>query len=279
MADATDKMQVTVTNPGYQQRGELPKLIAELSSDDTWEASKFFSANAFPSLTHPFVRAAADQLALLRYACDLIATEVAADHGPFLASMKLLNVDPLRQFSTKIVFRNMAYHAGLSSALLSLKSGLDVYAKIISLMIKPDRKPALDGFNRTTVDGKVIRGGHSLTWLRKQPDFPGKAGLCTAVEEAIHGWMDEAIKYRDDAVHFGIIKGAAGSSLILTMPVAQITPAHVEPPRMPNGVPVHLYCKEVLSRLEEFLRVTLPLLPGINVKSLSLGSVEQPPPR
>jgi len=265
-------MQVTVTNPGHQFRGELPRVVAEFSSDYTWDASKFFNPNSFPQQHLSLVQAAADQLALFGYACDLIAAEVAADFEPFLASMRMVDIDNIGDISPKVYFRNMSYHAGLSTALLSLKSGLDVYAKLISLMIKPSRKPPLDGFNRTTVEGKDIRGGHALQWLERQADFPGKAALHRAIATAIHGWMDEAIKYRDDAVHFGRVKGAVGSSIVVTKPVALMSAADIAPPQMPNGVPVDNYCREALTLYERFLGETLPLIPGVRTDMLSLGS-------
>jgi hypothetical protein len=273
----TGRMQVRVGPPGWAGRGEIPTVVAEFSSDHTWSASGYFNENGFPDpACHSFVRAAADQLALLHYSCDLVAQEVASDPEPFLRSLSKIDIDHIRSFEKHtIVYRNMSYHAGLSAALLSLKSGLDVYAKLMSKLIEPNRKP-IDGFNRTSVDGIDVRGGYVLKWLAKLPTFAQHKLLHDAIASHIRAWINEAIKFRDDAVHFGNVPGAIGSYLKLTKPAAQVSQDDIEPPRMPNGLRVDVYCSSLYSRYCTFLRDTMPLLPGLVVAVLpGLGSNEK----
>jgi hypothetical protein len=248
----------------YRPDRSIEHLTITLASEHNWTASEVLSPNFFANNdVHDFVNSCADQLALLHYASELVAEEVAADPKVLIGSLSMNDYDSVMHVPHTVVFRNMAFYAGLMSALVALKNGLDVYAKIMSVMICPEKKP-LDGFNRTNVDGKDLRGGFVLKWLAKQSPADRYKPLYEVIEAHIKEWIDEAVGYRDTAVHFGRIPGTKGSTLVMSKPIAELTDRDVVPPKLPNGQPVDRYCAHIHERFKVFLADSSVHLPGFS---------------
>jgi len=257
----TDKAIVT---PKRRPDGSIEHLNITIPSSYNWIAAATIDPNCFADRrVHDFVNSCTDQLALLHYASELVAEEVAADPETLINSLRLGDYDNIRAFPHTVVFRNMAFYAGLMSTLVAMKNGLDVYAKIISATICPDKKP-LDGFNRTQVDGKDLRGGFVLKWLAKQSPVDRYKPLYDLIEAHIKEWIDQAVAYRDTAVHFGRIPGTKGATLVMSKPVALLTVQDVVPAKLPNGQPVDHYCAYVYERFKAFIAETAVHLPGFS---------------
>lgn len=176
--------------------------------DEIGELFKILNANAFPDALEQDVHACADKLGLMFYSFRLIEEEINKDLNRFIRELhfsyawNVFVFDPEKHKDIMLTYHSMKFQAGLQSFFISMKSMLDMYAQIISKLIKPDS--SLFGFNKGGFKGKRLVGGTLLNWIERTAPTPylNREQIITLLVNHIKRWIAKAVGYRDQIVHY-----------------------------------------------------------------------------
>ena len=226
-----------------------------------WEASALFNPNAFPSRIRPEARTCGDRLAILTHSVEIVLSEPGLNRGRLLEQIRthpsFVGFTPRADKPAVLVFHNLNFLSGLYSALVALKSLLDLYARLIAHLLVP--KASVFGFNKAPYKGRKISGGRFLNWVERSAptSFRNRDVLISLLLSHIDQWIDTAIGYRDAVVHDGFIRGMTEAMVPLDRESRQLSDREVLLPLMPNQMPVSEYCEHLVSFTRALLAETL----------------------
>jgi hypothetical protein len=170
------------------------------------------------------------------------------------------------------VFHNLSFATALNSALVILKSLLDLYARLIGKLLVPNGE--VFGFNSADFRGrKKLAGGRFLNWVERSTpaSFSARDEFVGVFLRHLSEWLDRAVEYRDNVVHDGVIPGLTEVTAALDKPIESLTEADLRLPRMPDGTDVTVYCDALVTRTRDLLFETLSFLPDMDFSLLLHG--------
>jgi len=228
------------------------KLI--LTGEEKWASFRFF--RGFPEKFQWITNSCGNRYALVCYHVKQLKFQLEQDIEDFLSwiNRKIIPAFPKKESKTFIVYyHGVGYLSALYGILISLKSLLDILAVLIYKSLPVNAK--FDGWGDR--GKKVI---NALTNNVSDQYKPKADYLKRVIECHWGGWIDEAVKYRDEIVHQGDISGLGHLKAILTGEKRQYSKDDILRPKMPNGNYVDDYCKNLKSMLEKFLQLVIPTL-------------------
>lgn len=240
-----------------------------------WSASALFNANAFSGHIRDDATTCGDRLAILTHSVDLVLREPGLDRPRLLDDIRrhpsFAGFKPQTDKPTILVFHNLSFVSGMYSALIALKSLLDLYARLIARLLVP--KASVFGFNSAAYEGRSISGGKFLRWLEGSTpsSFGHRDELVSILLSHVDAWLHEAITYRDAVVHDGFIRGMTEVMVPLDKELDQLRESDLTLPMMPDGIAVTEYCEKLVRQTRSLITDTLVLMPGIDFKLLSLS--------
>lgn len=253
---------------------QIPTRVVVVKPESWW-AFGFFNPNVFPDHVRSDLGACQDRLAVLVYSIRNVCEQIPEDVAYFLQVLQsdsaFTGFRPDPNKPTIAIFQNLEFLTGLNSSLLTVKSLLDVYTRLIARTIRP--KATLFGFNKANFHGRKLPGGRLLNWLERSTSFSSidSATLITIILHHIDGWISDAVTWRDEVIHDGTIARLEYMGVPLNSDLSKLRSMDILLPKMPNGVVVSDYCQTLKRNVALFLRETLSLLPGINQDMLPEG--------
>lgn len=246
----------------------------EIVSDEIVESSKILNPNAFPQDVGKKVWACADRVALMRYSLQLIEREINNDLTRFVNELNTgkswegFTPDP--QMYCVATYHSMSFQAGLQSFFISTKSALDIYAQIVSKIIKP--QSSLFGFNKGSFRGTRLVGGALLNWIEHNSpaSYSNKKRLIGLLINHIDSWISTVVGYRDQIVHHGNINSLREMCVPLPKRPQQIRKDEIILPAIKDKGDLLKYCNHSLQSIYRMLKETIPLLPNVDFELISL---------
>lgn len=241
---------------------------------ESWQSFGILNPNAFPSYLRPDVMFCGDKLALISYSVKIIQKEIDKDLNKFINKInygdEFKDFIPDPQKPILVTYHNIGFQVGVQSVFIAAKSMLDIYARIISKSIDPKSK--LFGFKKGTFRGKKIIGGSLLNWIKcNAPNsYTNKEKLIEILNAHIDNWVSDAVKFRDDIVHEGRLKGLIEMCVPLLKQSRKIEMDEIILPIIRDKGNVLEYCKQIQKNINHILKETLILLPNVNTKLLVL---------
>jgi len=239
-----------------------------------WESSRLFNPNAFPPHAKADASACGDRLAILAHSIELVLREPGLDPSLMLQQLRenraFNGFKPSPDRPSVIIFHNLNFLSGVYATLISTKSLLDVYSRLIAKLLVPSA--SVFGFNNSQFRGRNMSGGRFLKWIEGSvPKAFGKRDeLVSALLRHVDDWIDEAVTYRDAIVHDGFLPGMREAMVPLSEQIENLRQTDIVLPTMPNGRPVTDYCSVLAGRVRSLITETLALIPNVDFKLLSL---------
>lgn len=162
------------------------------------------------------------------------------------------------------------YLTALHSVLYSLKSFLDVYAKLICRLINSNTNPTT--FGAKNVDGKRISGGKFIKWIKgsSPSSYESKGKLIEVIYSHSNNWITEAVSYCNTLAHYSDIENMVDMRLSLENVKNYIDINLIEKPLLPSGEKLDSYLEKITDNLGLFLDETIPLLPDVEQKLVAI---------
>lgn len=239
-----------------------------------WRAAALFNPNAFPARARGDASMCGDRLAILTHTVEILMNEPGLNRTRLLDQIRadpaIRDYKPHPDKPTILIFHNLHFVSGLYSALIALKSLLDLYARLVGRLIVPTA--TVFGFSSGQYNGKNVSGGKFLRWLEgSTPEsFKTREKLISVLLGHIGGWLDQAVTYRDAVVHHGAIRDLREVMVPLDKELSEIDASDLLLPTMPDGTAVTSYCEHLMMNIRALLAETLPLLPEIDIANLAL---------
>lgn len=248
--------------------------ILVIVGNEIKESSEILNPNAFPQGVKNNVWACADKLALIHYSLQLIEREINNDIIKFVNELNTgkawegFTLDPQRD--DLVIYHSMSFQAGLQSFFISTKSMLDIYAQIVSKLIKP--QSSLFGFNKGSFRGTRLVGGTLLNWIeRNSPaSYSNRKQLIELLINNIDSWISNVVGYRDQIVHHGNINVLREMCVPLLKRPQQIRKDEIILPAIKDEGDLLEYCNYSLQNIYRMLKETVPLLPNVNFELINL---------
>jgi hypothetical protein len=246
-----------------------------LTDPDSHRALNVLNANAYPPECRRDVDLAMHQLAVLNYAARVIGEDMRTETRRMLDLLQnpreVGDIEHMVPYRPSLVLQNVGYFARLGAALQTAKSVLDTFARVIAQNITGRAQSPVDGFHKGKLetDAQALAGGSFLKWLaRSSPKFDNKDHLIATVRRHVDRWINDMVKYRDDIVHWGEVRGASAAVVVLDRAPSRFTPDDVALPKMPDGKAVEIYCAGLCTSLETFVIEVSHLLPRVQLQYL-----------
>jgi hypothetical protein len=250
----------------------IPAIIVD---ENFAKATYLFNPNAFSTTVKPDAMRCGDSFAVLTHSVDIVLREPGLDRSRLLREVRendaFKGFTPTPDKPVVLMIHNLNFVTGLHSALIAVKSLLDLYSRLVAKSLVPSA--SVFGFKSGQFGGRNVSGGRFLRWLEHSVprSFQHRARLVSLFLAHVDGWLNKAVAYRDAVVHDGFVPGMREASVPLDKPLAQLKDHDVVLPHMPDGAPVADYCQELVRSTRTLVSETLPLLPGVDLKLLSLG--------
>lgn len=249
-------------------------IVIKIVGDEIVESTKILNTNAFPKGVRNNVWACADKVALMHYSLQLIEREINNDLIRFVDELRTnkawegFTPDPQRD--AVAIYHSMSFQVGLQSFFISTKSMLDIYAQIVSKMIKP--QSSLFGFNKGNFRGTRLVGGTLLNWIERNSSaaYSNKKQLIELLINQIDSWISNVVGYRDQIVHHGNITALMEMRVPLLKRPQQIGKDEIILPAIEDEGDLLEYCNSSLQHTYRMLKETIPLLPNVDLKLISL---------
>jgi hypothetical protein len=239
-----------------------------------WNAAALFNSNAFPPRVRTCSATCGDRLAILTHSVEIVLNEPGLDRRRLLEEIRrhpsFAGFKPQPDKPALVIFHDLSFVSGLYSALIALKSLLDVYARLIARLLVPSA--SVFGFTSGVYRGRKISGGKFLNWIEgsSPSSFGDRDKLLSVFLVHIDDWLQKAVSYRNAVVHDGFIEGVTEVMLELDKEPEQLHESDLVLPLMPDHVAVTDYCERLVTRTQTLLTETLLLMPGIDSKLLAL---------
>ena len=232
------------------------------------KAQHVFNANAFPDATSNLVGACSSRLALLFLHMENLPRAIIQDRSELLGALDRLGVDLEKSVANRpdltFVARSdgLAYIAEMHSCLNALKSYLDIYAKLIGKLIKPEETWA---FNKGNVEGNKLAGGKFVNNLRNCSGVEFADQLASLTLEQSLSWISTAVTYRDQLSHRSDLDHMNHMQLQLYCEPPHFRLEELEEPKMPNGESVASYFKGLLEEVVKYTQCSIVLVPNVKL--------------
>jgi hypothetical protein len=265
--------ELSMASPEFAEGGPMPISVV-MVDPHFWEASALFNPNAFPPHAKADASVCGDRLAILTHSVELVLREPGLNPSLMLQQLRenpaFSGFKPPPNKPSVIIFHNLNFLSGVYAALVSTKSLLDVYSRLIAKLLVPSA--SVFGFNSGRYDGRNLAGGKFLRWIeRSAPKAFGKRDeLVCALLRHVDDWIDHAVTYRDAIVHDGFIPGMCEAMIPFSDQVENLRQDDIMLPMMPNGQRVTDYCSALVRQVRSLTTETLTLLPSVDFKLLSL---------
>lgn len=235
-------------------------------------ATNIFNGNAFPETFNKYSEVCANRLALFLFNLEEVKYALKASYEDFSWRLISKSNDLCAAAASRGDLKIIAYTDGLEYlttlhfALYSLKSFLDVYARLICRLINSNAKPT--EFHAKEVNGKRISGEKFVRWIENSSpsSYESKGKLIEVIYRHSNNWITEAVSYRDTLGHYGGIKNMVEMRLPLEKVKTFIDINLIEKPLLPNGEGLDTYLEKITADLGLFLDETIPLLPNVDQK-------------
>jgi hypothetical protein len=261
-------MGTTSSEPGFIISRRDGRPYVEVIYDQV--PGYLMNPNAFPPAQRFFVKACREHLTLLRHSASLVKDEIKGDAASLIRSLTFCGLPEMVHLTPHVFHTGGGYLTSLYATLSAAKSALDCFMMILVQLIEPGNKnEKLQGFHKgCEPDGTELSGRRIWVWMTTRgPDFDRRNDLANLIRDRSRDWITEAVKFRDDLIHRGRIKGYKGSRLDLTQGVETYGVGDVASPLMPSGVPVADYCDDLVGKTFGFIYDCTLLVPRVN-KSL-----------
>lgn len=242
------------------------------------EASALFNPNAFAARVTAEAASCGDRLAILTHSVQIVIREPALDRSRLLEEIRQNNAfagfTPSPDKPAVLVLHNLDFVSGLYSALIAVKSLLDLYSRLIARSLVPSA--SVFGFGSGNYKGRIISGGRFLRWIDGSAprSFENRERLLAILLTHVDNWVDQAVTYRDAVVHDGFIVGMTEAMVPLNKALNELHENDVVLPMMPHGVAVTDYCSHLVRSARALVSETLPLLPEVNLGLVALDNVD-----
>ena len=239
-----------------------------------WKAAALFNPNAFPETVRGHAATCGDRLAILTHSVEIVMNEPGLNRSRLLEQIRadpgFKGFKPQQDKPAILVFHNLHFVSGLYSALIALKSLLDLYSRLVAGLLVP--KATVFGFSSGQYEGRNISGGKFLRWIERSAPttFENREILVSVFLGHINRWVDEAVSYRDAVVHDGFIRGLREVMVPLDKTLTELNAGDLLLPMMPDGTAVTEYCDRLVAQTRTLMAETLPLLPSIDTGQLAL---------
>ncbi len=243
------------------------------------EASALFNPNAFPARVRSDAASCGDRLAILTHSVEIVVREPALDRSRLLQEIRenkaFTGFSPRPDKPAVLVLHNLNFVSGLYSALIALKSFLDLYSRLIARSLVPSS--SVFGFSGAKYKDRNLSGGRFLKWIEGSAprSFQNRDRLVAILLAHVNDWVDEAVTYRHSVVHDGWIVGMTEAMVPLDKALSELQETDVVLPMMPDGVAVTDYCKRLVRGARALVSETLPLVPDIDLGLVSLDKVDR----
>ena len=229
------------------------------------------NANAFKNPDVSILSATKSRLAIFLYHYRHIINCINADMTKLYerTSDPKTPIDDLSEHLVQrgavAIYDGVSYQVALHGLLYSLKSFLDVFSFFVAKYLKPEAKAI--SFGKGKVGAERISGGSFVNWLRnsKFHDFRNREVLADLIERQSRGWINQAIKYRDDLTHRTNIMNFKDMHVVLDHKRPYIKRENIIPPSMPDGTPLNEYAVGIFNALVDFVKNIVEMLPNVNV--------------
>lgn len=241
------------------------------------EASFILNPNAFPPQLKVDALSCCDRFAILTHSVNIVVHEPGLDLSRILKDIRenkaFIGFTPKPEKPVILVFHNLNFMSGLYSTLISIKSFLDLFSRLIARSIVPSAR--VFGFNSGNYKGRNLSGGKFLRWIERSAprSFDNRDKLFSVLLDHIENWIDETVRYRDAAVHDGFIPGLNEVMIPLAKAISELEQADILLPKMPNGVAVTDYCINLIDLVRSLVSQTLPLLHDIDLTLVALDKI------
>ncbi|MEE8584472.1 MAG: hypothetical protein V3T83_06420, partial [Acidobacteriota bacterium] len=136
-----------------------------------WKASTLFNANAFPPHVKSDARKCGDRFAILTHSVDLVLQEPGLERRRLLEEIRthpgFVGFDPGLDKTAIVVFHNLYFVSGVYSALMAVKSLLDLYAQLIARLLVPGASVQFNKGTYKKEDRRRYSGGKFLNWIEE----------------------------------------------------------------------------------------------------------------
>lgn len=233
-----------------------------------------FNGNAFPDELNTESTVCANRLSIFLYSVEDVNHSLKVTLSDFQKQLLSQSKDLCSASSKRADLHLVAYSDGLEYltafhlALYSLKSFLDVYARLICKLI--NNKTTSTTFGAKKNKGVKVSGEKLAKWISSSPDsFTEKEQLVEVVRSHGSTWITEAVNYRDTLAHYRDIDGMIDMRLELDKLSNTNSLQKIENPILPNGQNLNQFLQTTLDNLGSFLDETMALLPNVDQKLLS----------
>lgn len=230
-------------------------LDIRFTGNEKWASFNYFDSNLYPSIAKSEADSCGDRYSLLLYYQLILNPQLEIDSTHFLENLNKNAVN--LKYKHKWTKCEASYHsivhlATLHGVLFNLKSFLDCLTRLWGKTLDSECKVKL--FSTKNIEGKELSGGKFINWLKNgQPKESSRTKLANLVFDNSDDWITQAVKYRNDLIHYGGIKGIKG----LTSTVEELTKdfrkEDIIYPKMPDGTYVSDYCDDLLKKLEKLI--------------------------
>ncbi len=246
----------------------------DIVGPEEFKALEIFNSNAFPKGLRSSVMACADQLALISYSTRIIQSAINQDFKKLIEELhnnpSFKGFVPNRQKPALVICRQVGFQAGVQSFFITIKSMLDIYARIVVKAIMP--KSNFFGFGKKQFNGRKISGGRLLSFLERSVprSYVYRGKLIEVLVNHIDDWISDVVDARDAIVHDGVLKNIIPMHVPMLKKPHEITDDDIILPSIQKKGDILAYCHDIRKNIDCMLKETLVLLPGVDTKLLGL---------
>lgn len=240
-------------------------------------ATALLNPNAFPNYMEKEANVVARRFAIVLHNIDSLSINIDKATENFYTDLKRNWQMYIQACNRKPDIESIAEHLGLEylssmhSFLYELKAFLDVYAKLICMLISntEETKTKLT-FSKANIEGTPLSGGKLVRWINNcsLKTVPKQRKLTKQIISSSKEWITPAVKLRDDIAHYRELPGLQHMCVSVTNGPTKISMSDISQPKMKNGQALDEYARSLSINLGQFVTRTLLLLPHVQTQLL-----------
>lgn len=240
-----------------------------------WRAQHVFNSNAYPPALRSLVDSCASRYALLLLHTSMLRDALQRDIADFRKAIEGQRSDMERALKSRpdlesvAVYDGLAHLAEMHSALNSLKSFLDLYAKLMGKLVNSSNNWS---FGKAIIDGKTVSGGRLVNALRSS-SVETLARVADLTLDHSRAWITDAVLYRDQLSHRSDLDNMRRMQLPLHNSEPHINFDELTRPVMPNGQDLREYVHGLLRNLAVYVGASIELLPNVDRALIASGKM------
>jgi hypothetical protein len=232
-------------------------------------ATALLNGNCVPSAAEAQLHAAARRLGIFLHHVKSLPLELDTARKDFYRHLErnwvpYVTAVEKRPHLEYIVFADgLGYLARLHAILYELKAFLDLFTRLICSLVSP--QPGPHGFNKGKIDDRELSGGRLINWLsgRDVKTLPDRDAIVTKLSVASRDWITDAVAIRDTLGHLHDLPGFRHMRVPVSHGPADISPADIQLPQMPDGRDLVTYSTYLRDCLCQLVSEVFPLVPGV----------------